>query len=256
MATLTDRIAKEIMGEIDEVTSKIDNIVQNVEIQFKNLPIVVKSIDDSKHNLAVLLNNLVIETKAAKAEQDKLINAHVGVGLNEIKAMTQGQIEAMNKAAQHITADEREAMFKNALQAREAAVIGTLEVIESTVAKGLKGVTAANQTFGVTGEHFRKQVDTCVVAAEKSVSDFERALQIAAKNHEPMGKFAYFMLSMLAAGIVMGTTVFFASQGYLSGTPILSSEQAQAILKEKKFEQVYSKLDVKSRAKFDALWNH
>src|SRR5471030_2237253 len=139
MASLSDSIAKQIMGEIDVVTSRIDNIVHNVDIQFKNLPIVVKSIDDGKHNLAVLLNNLVVETKAAKAQQDKLINDRLALGLGEIEAKTHAQIQVIDQAAQHITADEREALMAHAIAARDAAMVGVLESVERTVKQGLRG---------------------------------------------------------------------------------------------------------------------
>lgn len=246
-STHLDALTAELLGDVGILYDQ----VKALKIE---LPQALQPLNDTKQQLAVVLNKLVTENKVAKEQQAALINDRLVLGLNEIKVMTQGQIELLDQAAQHITADEREAMFENARQAREAAVVGVLETIERTVNQGLSGVSSANVTFTDTSKNFRGEIATCIVAAKKSVSDFDQALKIAASDHEPMGKFGYFMLSMITVVITLGAAAFLGSHGYFSGEAKLSKAQAEQIVRGQQFDRAWEKLDAKTRAKIQSVW--
>lgn len=246
---LTDSIASQIMGEIDAVTRRIDDLHGRIQLQLKNQGIISHQMDDAKKQFSATLNNLITEAEALKGKQTAFIQDKVAASMAHIEAKTNAEIKLFASTSKEKSIEEINSIAVSAYQARQDAVDGVLELIESKFVEALDTVAVANKAFVEVRGLFINELVECVKNAEKAVKKYDLALQISASQHQPISAWGFLWLALLASTISAGSLVLFMTYR-TNEVP----EQAALALHGAKFKEVYSQLDAKTKEKIIKLW--
>nr|WP_181726138.1 hypothetical protein [Polaromonas sp.]QJS06384.1 hypothetical protein [Polaromonas sp.] len=246
---LTDAIASQIMGEIDAVTRRIDDLQGRIEIQLKNQGFISRQIDVAKSQFAGTLNSLIIEAEALKGRQTAFIQDKVAASMAHIEAKANTEIKLFEITSKEKSIEEINAIAVSAYQARQEAVDGVLELIESKVVEALDTVAVANKAFVEVRGLFINELVECVKNAEKAVKKYDLSLQISASQHRSIGVLEFFSFALLASTISAAILVLFMTYR-ANQVP----EHAALAVHRAKFKEVYSQLDAKTQEKIIKLW--
>ncbi|WP_029523694.1 hypothetical protein [Polaromonas glacialis] len=246
---LTDSIASQIMGEIDAVTRRIDDLQGRIQIQLKNQGFISRQIDVAKNQFADTLNGLITEAEALKGRQAAFIQDKVAVSMAHIEEKANTEIKLFEIASKEKSMEEINAIMVSAYQARQEAVDGVLELIESKFVEALDTVAVANKAFVEVRGLFINELVECVKNAEKAVKKYDLSLQISASQHRSIGVLEFFSFALLASTISAAILVLFMTYR-ANQVP----EQAALAVHGAKFKEVYSQLDAKTQEKIIKLW--
>lgn len=249
MAQLNDSMASQIMGEIDVVTRRIDDLQGRIELQLKNQGIISHQMDDAKKQFVATLNNLITEAEALKVTQVKSIQDQLALSMTQIDTKSNSMVGVIEKAAKLISQRELDNITVNTATASSLAVDGVLGVIERKFGEALRAVAGANKSFDEVKGQFIKDTGECIVTAQRAIAQYDRALQTSAAEHRPIGAWGFFFLTILAA--VIGSVISF---GALKTTAGDSPKQAELAARGAKFDEIYQQLDAKTQEKINKLW--
>lgn len=258
--TLSDEMAKLLMGEIDVTVKQIEEQIVKSNSLNKSIDSQIAGLNEVDKKLAATKVSII----EVVAQTKEVHNAHISDEL----ALASKKLEA-------VSAEKFDAFAKNATSTSQALVVDIVRSAEETKAKMLEdlgneavrivrdrvarentSLSEASKALYDLTEAYKAEMVKRNEDAVKAVSTFSVDLQKTIKAHAPMGRVGQIVWMFVSAVIGAVAIVLALQQGFLP-TPekvALSAQDQDSLNRGKTYDKIYNNLDAHTQSNIHKNW--
>lgn len=177
---LTDVMAKLVMGEIDDITNKIDSLSSRLTEQADNININGEIVTT---NINIATDKIIEAMKGGiTIEYDAIQSKHERFITDTIKTSTNSEIEALKKAIRLISDTEINYIKKEIENDKTIAIEEFETAIDNKLSAAFKNIDAANGVFIETKKSLMQLLNDTNKATEQYKTDLNNSIVAARQS--------------------------------------------------------------------------